>query len=93
MKTTFAKIWGSFAYTLMPFRLKNGLGSFSKIVIEAFKDFIYRFLEVYLDDWRMFSLLKYHIHVLILILDRCRQLHISLNLNKCIYFLHPLEFS
>jgi hypothetical protein len=33
----------------------------------------------------MFSLLKEHMQALRLMLDRCRQLHISLNLKKCIF--------
>jgi hypothetical protein len=38
-----------------------------------------------LDDWIVFSLLKDHIETLHLMLDICRQFHISLNLNKCIF--------
>jgi hypothetical protein len=57
---------------------------FSRVVVATFKEFIHKFLEVYLDDWTMFSLLKDHIEVLRLMLDRCRQFHISLNLKKCI---------
>ena len=33
----------------------------------------------------MFSVLKNHIEVLILMLDRCRQCQISLNLKKCVF--------
>jgi hypothetical protein len=75
----------------MPFGLKNSPVVFSRVVVAAFKEFIHKFLEVYLDDWTVFSLLKDHIEVLRLMLDWCRQCHISLNLKKCI-FLHRLEF-
>jgi hypothetical protein len=84
-KTTFVTEWGSFAYTVMPFGLKNAPAVFSRIVVTTFKEFIHKFLEVYLDDWTMFSLLKEHMQALRLMLDRCRQLHISLNLKKCIF--------
>jgi hypothetical protein len=57
-KTTFATEWGSYQYTVMSFGLKNAL------VV---------FIEVYLDYWNVFSLLKYHIETLCLILDRRRQ--------------------
>jgi hypothetical protein len=67
------------------------LAMFSRVVDATFKEFIHKFLEVYLDDWNVFSLLKGHIEVLRLMLDRCRQCHISLNLKKCI-FLCRLEF-
>jgi hypothetical protein len=69
----------------MPFGLKNAPAIFSRVVVASFKDFIHKFLEVYLDDWTMFSLLKDHVEVLRLMLDRCRQCHISLNIKKCIF--------
>jgi hypothetical protein len=40
---------------------------------------------VYLDDWTIFSLLKDHVELLRLMLDKCRQYQISLNLKKCIF--------
>jgi hypothetical protein len=32
-----------------PFRLKNTLVVFSRVVVATFKEFIHKFLEVYLD--------------------------------------------
>jgi hypothetical protein len=58
---------------MMPFGLKNEHEIFSSVVVATFKDFIHMFLEVYLDDWIVFSLLKDHVEVLRLMLDRCRQ--------------------
>jgi hypothetical protein len=49
-KTTFSTEWGSYQYTVMPFGLKNEPAIFSRVVIASFKEFIHRFLEVYLDD-------------------------------------------
>ena len=69
----------------MPFGLKNALVVFSRVVVAAFKEFIHKFPEVYLDDWTMFSLLKDHIEVLRLMLDRCRQCQISPILKKYIF--------
>jgi hypothetical protein len=54
----------------MPFGLKNALAIISRVVIVVFKEFIHQFLEVYLDDWTMYSLLKYHVEVLRLMLER-----------------------
>jgi hypothetical protein len=87
-KTTFMTKWGSYQYTVMPFGLKNAMVIFSRVVVVAFKDFIHKFLEVYLDDWIVFSFLNNHIEVLILMLDRCRKFHISLNLKKCVFCVH-----
>jgi len=65
--------WGSYQYTVMPIGLKNALAVFSRVVVATFNECIHTFLEVYMDDWTMFSLLKDHIEVLTLMLDRCRQ--------------------
>jgi hypothetical protein len=45
---------------------------FSRVVVATFKEFIHKFLEVYFDDWIVFSILKDHIEVLMIMLDRCR---------------------
>ena len=50
-KTTFTTEWGSFAYNVMPFGLKNAPVVFSCIVIVAFREYIHKFLEVYMDEW------------------------------------------
>ncbi len=67
----------------MPFGLKNASMIFPHIVVAAFKEFIHKFLEVYLDDWIIFGLVKKHIASLRLILDTCRRHQIVLNLKKC----------
>jgi hypothetical protein len=84
-KTTFTTEWGSYQYTVMLFGLKNAPTIFSRVVIETFKEFIHQFLEVYLDDWTIHSLVKNHVEVLWLMLERCRQCQISLNIKKCIF--------
>jgi hypothetical protein len=70
---------------MMPFGLKNATTVFSRVVVASFKEFTHNFLELYLYDWSVFILLKDHIEVLKLMLDRCRQCHILLNLKKCIF--------
>ena len=69
----------------MPFGLKNAPVIFSRLVVVAFKYFIHKFLVVYMDDWTIYGLVKYHIAYLQLMLESCRQHHISLNLKKCIF--------
>jgi hypothetical protein len=81
-KTTFVT---KYQYTVMSFGLKNAPAIFSRVVIVAFKKFIHQFLEVYLDNWTVYSLLKYHVEFLCLMLERCRKLQISLNIKKCIF--------
>ena len=69
----------------MPFGLKNALVIFSKLVVEVFKEYIHKFVEVYFDDWTMFGLLKKHVEALRPMLAKCRHHQISLNLKKCIF--------
>lgn len=45
----------------MPYELKNAPTIFYQIMIQAFKDFINDFLEVYLDEWIVYGLVKNHI--------------------------------
>jgi hypothetical protein len=69
----------------MPFGLKNAPTIFSRVVIASFKEFIHQFLEVYLDDWIVYSLLKDLVEMLRLMLERCRQCQISLNIKNFIF--------
>lgn len=84
-KTTFVTEGGCYQYTVMPFGLKNTPAIFSRVVIASFKDYIHKFLEVYFDDWTVFGLVKDHVGNLQMMLDRCRQYQISLNIKKCIF--------
>jgi len=83
---TFMTEWGCFQYTVMPFRLKNVLAIFSRMVVAAFKEFIQKFLEVYFDDWTIFGLVKCHVASLHLMLDTYRRYQIMLNLKKCLFY-------
>ena len=56
----------------------------------TFKEFIHKFLEVYLDNWKMFGLVKRHVASLHLMLDTCQTYQIMLNLKKCLFYV-PFE--
>eukprot|EP00253_Pinus_taeda_P005156 PITA_05156 len=71
----------------MRFGLKNAPAIFSRIVVAAFKVYILKFLEVYLDDWTVFRLVKHHIAILRLMLDTYRRHQIALNLKKCTFLI------
>ena len=68
-KTTFVTEWGCFQYTVMSFRLRNARAIFSRVVVTTFKDFIQKFLEVYMDDWMIFGMIKDHLANLRLMLE------------------------
>eukprot|EP00253_Pinus_taeda_P026504 PITA_26504 len=68
-KTTFSIEWGYFKYTVMSFGLKNVPTIVLRIVVSAFKEYIHKFLEAYLDDWTVFGIVKHHVASLRLMLD------------------------
>jgi hypothetical protein len=75
-KTNFVMEWGRYQYMVMPFGLKNSPVVFSRVVVATFKEFIHKFLEVYLYYYMVFILLKDHIDILKLMLDQCRKYQI-----------------
>ena len=52
---------GCFQYTIMPFVLKNAPAIFSQVFVAAFKYFIQKFLQVCMDDWIVYGLIKDHL--------------------------------
>ena len=70
-KTTFVTEWGCFQYTMMPFGLKNAPAILSRVVVAAFKYFIQKFVQAYMDDWTMYGLIKDNLENLQLMLERC----------------------
>ena len=87
-KMTFVTKWGCFQYTVMRFGLKNAPTIFSQVVVVAFKDSIQKFLQVYMDDWTVYGLIRDHLENLRLMLERCRQHQIALNSKKFILCAH-----
>ena len=88
-KKTFVCEFVSFAYRVMPFGLKNEPAIFSRIVVKTFQEYIHKTMVVYFDDWTIYSTLKDHCKWLRLMLERCRQIRLSLDIKKCI-FLTPI---
>ena len=68
-KTTFITEWGCFQYTVMSFGLKNAPVIFSHVVFIAFKYFIQKFLQAYMDDWTVYGLIRDHLGNLRLMLE------------------------
>ena len=57
-KTAFASEWGIYAYRVMPFGLTNAPTTFQMLMTHTFKDYLRRFLEIYMDDLCVHSLLR-----------------------------------
>jgi len=84
-KTTFISKWGAYAYNIMPFGLCNVLATFQKVVTKAFKEYLNKFMQVFLDDFNVYGSKKDHLGQLQKCLEECRQNDISLNPRKCAF--------
>lgn len=83
-KTAFATEWGIYAYRVMPFGLTNAPSTFQRLMCHAFKEYLRIFLEVFMDDLCVHSLLRQeHIQHLSKVFDQCRLYRICLNPDKC----------
>jgi hypothetical protein len=82
-KTTFTTDWGTFAYTVMPFGLCNAPATFQRIMTQAFQKYLRKFMEIFLDDFCVFSKRKDHLKCLGKCMRQCQEFGISLNSDKC----------
>jgi hypothetical protein len=83
--TTFIYEFVYFECRVMVIELKNAPSIFSRIIVEAYQEYIYKTMVVYFDDCTIYNLLKNHIHWLRMMIERCQKIHISLNIKKCIF--------
>lgn len=56
-------------YKVILFQLNNEPMVFLRTMIQAFKYFIYELLEVYLDDWMIYGIMKNHAQALQLMFE------------------------
>ena len=61
LKTTFTTEWRTFAFNRMPFGLCNAPGTFQRLMMDIFQDFLRHFLEVFIDDFAVFSIRSSHL--------------------------------
>jgi hypothetical protein len=84
-KTAFTTPWGTFAYRVMPFGLKNAGATFQWAMTYIFHDLAHIILA-YLDDLTARSKkCTQHLDDLWIIFQRCRQYNIRLNPLKCVF--------
>jgi hypothetical protein len=54
-KTTFVTNKGAFIWKVMSFGVKNGLPTYQRAIIKAFKKYLDNFMKTFLDDFRVYN--------------------------------------
>jgi hypothetical protein len=60
-KTTFISEWGVYAHNVMPFGLRNAPTTFQKVVTKTFKEYLNKFIQVFLDNFNVYGNKKDHL--------------------------------
>jgi hypothetical protein len=55
LKTTFTTDWGIFASMVMLFGLCNAPATFQHVMTMAFQAFLWKFMEIFLDDFYVYG--------------------------------------
>ena len=84
-KKAFVTEWGVFVAVVMMFRLKTVSATFQRIIIEFFGKYIPAFMQVFLDDFVVYSKQEEHLDHLRMCLKKCREYRLSLNPGKCVF--------
>ena len=84
-KTTFITEWGAFMYLVMPFGLCNAPATFQRAMMAIFKEYLQKFMAVFVDDFTVYSGKEEHLECLRLVLIKCREKKVCLNPFKCLF--------
>ena len=80
--TTFTTDWGTYAYNVMPFGLCNAPATFQRVMTTAFQKYLRKFIEIFLDDFCVFSSKAHHARCLKKCFKKCKAYGISINAIK-----------
>src|SRR6266540_2557458 len=82
-KIAFLTRKGQYQFKVMPFRLNNALATFQRLINKVLRQYIGKFVQVYLDDVIIYSnnLTKHKRHIKA-VLEKIREANLKLKLSK-----------
>jgi hypothetical protein len=86
--TAFTTDSGVYAHNKMPFGLCNAPVTYQRLVITAFQEYLHKFIELFLDNFCVYSTKVNHVDCLAKCFAKCHKYGISLNATK-LQFLVP----
>ncbi len=92
-KTAFVTPTGHYEYLVMPYGLVNAPSVFQDLMHEVLREYLHRFVLVYIDDILIYSRsLAEHRHHVAEVLQCLRQLHLFLKAEKCSFHQPSVQF-
>ncbi|GET61785.1 retroviral-like aspartic protease 1 [Rhizophagus irregularis DAOM 181602=DAOM 197198] len=92
-KTAFICSQGLYEFNVMPFGLKNALAIFQRTMNKIFKEYLDKFMNVYIDDIIIYSKnWNEHLQHIKIVLEELRKANMMLKLKKCEWAKKNVEY-
>lgn len=91
-KTSFTSDWDTFAFKRMPFGLCNAPGTFQRIMMIIFQDYLRKILEIFIDDFCVYSSERENLAYLKQNFERCCESGLRLHPWKCYFDIRKGQF-
>src|SRR6266498_2942761 len=93
LKMAFLTRSGQYQFKVMPFRLNNAPATFQRLINKVLRQYIRKFVQVYLDDVIIYSNnLDEHKRHIKAVLEKIREANLKLKPSKCQWFQTELKF-